>query len=155
MTTLQLEGKDSSQGTQQTQDDRTRKDIRATHERALGLLKSIGKQEDTSAEEQEETYYTSFLAYAALLSDVTFREQIVLPLTRMFEAIVRAIPTIGETLEQLLEQAKEEEEEEEEYGILHDYVLDDLSVDYDSAKKFHEHLMSLRRHYERTKRSSK
>ena len=45
--------------------------------------------------------------------------------------------------------------EEEEYGILHDYVLDDLSVDYDSAKKFHEYLMCLRRQYERAKKSSK
>lgn len=145
MTTLQLEGKDSSQGTQQTQDDRTRKDIRATHERALGLLKSIGKQEDTSAEEQEETYYTSFLAYAALLSDLTFREQIILPLTRTFEAIIGAIPTMGEALEQLLEQAKEEEREE--LKCLHDYVVDDLSIEYHSSKKLYEDIKSLRRRH--------
>lgn len=145
MTTLQLEGKDSSQGTQQTQDDRTRKDIRATHERALGLLKSIGKQEDTSAEEQEETYYTSSLAYAALLSDLTFREQVILPLTRTFEAIIRAIPTMGEALEQLLEQAKEEEREE--LKCLHDYVVDDLSIEYHSSKKLYEDIKSLRRRH--------
>lgn len=47
----------------------------------------------------------------------------------------------------------EQEEGEEEYGILHDYVLDDLSVDYNSAKKFHEYLMSLRKRCEHARRN--
>ena len=38
--------------------------------------------------------------------------------------------------------------EEEDYGILHDYVLDDLSVNCIVAKKFHEKLMRLKRKYE-------
>ena len=35
----------------------------------------------------------------------------------------------------------------ERFGVLHDYILDDLSVDYRSAEKFHKKIMSLRRKY--------
>lgn len=146
MTLLQLEGRDSLQGTQQTQDDETRKDIRVLHQRALGFLKTIEEQQDTSAEGQEKVYYTFNLAYAAFLSAPTFRDRVILPLMWTFESTVREImPTVGGLLEQLLEEAKEEKGEE--LKCLHDYVVDDLSIEYHSSKDLYEDVKSLRRQH--------
>lgn len=146
MTTLLLEEEGSSQSTQQIQDDKTRQDLRIRRKIILEYLKSIGRRKDTSPKKKmEEVFYTWSPAY---MTGPTFRYEVILPVDRAWE--------LNPEIPWYLEQAEEEEEEdEEEYGILHDYVLDDLSVDYDSAKKFHEYLMSLRRQYERAKRSSK
>lgn len=148
MVPLLLEEKDSPGGTQAVQKEESRESLRARRGVILGYLKSVGEGEDTSPEEKmEELHYT--------------RSSVTLPSVRMtgpnfYELVIRPVSwgwgtTVGATL--TFEQ--EEQEEEEEYGILHDYVLDDLSVDYDSAEEFHEYLMSLRRRYERARRSSR
>jgi len=145
MVPLLLEERESPVGTQQTQDEETRENVRARCAVILGYLKSVGEEEDTSPKEKaEEPYYTWSLAYAM---DRSFYELVIRPVSWGWGATVEAHLTF--------EQAEETEEEEEEYGVLHDYVLDDLSVDYDSAEKFHKYLMSLRRQHERAKKSSR
>ena len=144
MATLLLEKKGSLQDTQQEQDDENRQLIRVRRKVILGYLKSIEESGKTSPEEEmEESYNTGCLSH---MSASTFSQRVILPVQRAWERDYE--PSLEGFL---LEQAGEEEE----YEFLHDYVLDDLSVDYHSAKRFHEYLMSLRKQYDHGKRFSK
>lgn len=147
MTTLLLEEKGRSQVTQHTLDDKAGRELRRARETFLEYFRSIGRSigepQDTSPQgKTKESFATWFLVYVP--PERSFREQVVYPITSLWE------PSLD--VSSYLEPA---EEEEEEYEFLHDYVLDDLSVDYHSAKNFHEYLMSLRRQYEHGKQPTK
>ena len=148
MVPLLLEEKDSPGGTQAVQKEESRESLRARRGVILEYLKSVGEEEDTSPEEKmEELYYT--------WSSVTWLS-VHMPGPTFYELVIRPVSWgWGTTVESILTFEQEEEEGEEEYGVLHDYVLDDLSVDYNSAEEFHEYLMSLRKRYERARRPSR
>ena len=148
MVPLLLEEKDSPAGMQAVQKEENRESLRARRGVILGYLKSVGKEEDTSPEEKmEKLHYTwsSVTLPSIHMTGPTFYELVIRPVSWGW----------GTTVEATLTFEQEEQEEQEEYGVLHDYVLDDLSVDYNSAEEFHEYLMSLRRRYERARRSSR
>ena len=147
MTTLLLEEKGRSQVTQHSPDDKASRELRHAREIFLEYFKSIGKPQDTSPQEKvKESFATWFLVYVPPQS--SFREQVVYPIASLWE------PSL-EVSSYLEPAEEEEEEEEEEYEFLHDYVLDDLSVDYHSAKNFHEYLISLRGQHEHGKQPTK
>lgn len=140
MVPLLLIEKGSPAGTQQIEDEETRDSLRTRRGAILEYLKSVGEQEDTSREEKTEKHYYTW--HSAYMMGPNFYELVIRPVNWGWGVTVEATSTF-------------EQAEEEEYGILHDYVLDDLSVDYDSAEQFHKYLMSLRRQYERSKKSSR
>jgi len=89
-------------------------------------IKSIREEQgfNTSSEKEKEQGSIDFV-----LPIQTFYEQIIVPM-------------------KLLEFSEEKKEgKEEELKFLHDYVVDDLSVEYHSAKKFHEYIRSLRKQH--------
>jgi len=139
MVALLLEEKCSSQGTQQTQDEEARQNIGARREIILEYLKSIGERKDTSPEEKmKEMFYTWSLAYT---TGSTFHYLVILPDHRAWEPS----PEIPWYLEQAEEEA--EEDEKEELKFLHDYVVNDLSVEYHASKELDEEITSLRKQY--------
>ena len=152
MVPLLLEKKGSPVDTQGVQKEENRESLRTRRGVILGYLKSVGEEEDTSPEEKiEELYYVwSSVTWPSIhMAGATFHERVIRPVRCSWGTTVEATLTFEPVEEE------EEEEEEEEYGILHDYVLDDLSVDYNSAEEFHEYLMSLRRQYESARKPSR
>ncbi len=142
MVYLPIQEKDKVLGTYQIQDEQSRENVRTRRSVILDYLKSVGEEKDTSFERKVERPY--HIWDLACMTAQNFYELVIRPVNWgwMVEAFL--------TFEQ--EQEQEEEREESQYGVLHDYVLDDLSVDYDSAEKFHKYLMSLRRQHEHEKK---
>lgn len=145
MTTLELKTKDSSQGTHQSQEDKTRDDIRAVHQIIFEYLRLMtGEQEDTSPEEKKEKPYTWRPVGEVLQYGVLCNEAVILA------NAIGTSESIGvdiTDLEQALEEGKGEVKADE-LKRLDDYVVDDFSIEYHSSKKLYEHVKSLRRQHE-------
>lgn len=100
----------------------------------LNYIESIDREESSNTSIEEKREKGSISRILTRFDD--FYGQVIIPL-------------------QLLQFSEQRErEEEEKLEFLHDYVVDELSVEYHSAKKFHEHLVALRKRYGIDKSSS-
>ena len=134
MTTAVLERSQACSNTgdleKEQREDLRRRGVQVILQRLKSALREQGVE--TSCEEQEREGES----IAFVLPDPAFHYEIIYPVelwNKLWDF------SFGES-------ADEEEEEEERFEFLHDCALDDLSVDYHTAKEFDEYIEWIKRH---------